>query len=545
VEISVTTNPSTGAGSYSHSPVAGDTEYRLRYHLGGVPQTLTDTVALYPKVFTLGTPVNNTKPVQTNLEPMFDGVTAYSDRGHVWAAVPAILQGAQFAKMGQDDKHTTNLEIPFTAVTDGTFFLLIDNRMGDDVGGNNPAAGTDNPPTLGNGVMDWVLTSGFVDSGVDVGLDESPSGATSIDQSYSVYFRQVSTGETFTFLQQANGNLRNMYGIAAVSPQVVPIAFVAPVPVITNGASTTLQWTVTPGSTVSINQGVDDVTAATDPQTGVGSASVSPTATVAYTLTYDPPGAATPAVNLGPVTVTVNDFTITPDTINEGENTTLAWQVPVGATAVTISNGVGDVTSLTDANGAGNKAIAPTVSGSYTLSYIAAGETNPTTVATRSVTVMPLATPFQTWIGGDFGGNTVPLDQQGPNDDPDGDGIDNLVEYAILGGDPTRGTASPAVVSGILVSFHKNPAAAGISYALEKSGDLATWGPATPTSNDPDVITYTLNPPNPASEFVRLRVTSPGESGDRGTAFHRGIRGRTTRCHAIANPNLTSPSRCP
>lgn len=505
VETLVSTNPSTGAGTYNHTPVKGDAEYRIRYYLGGVPQVLTDTVAIYPKVFNLGTPVNNTKPVQTNLQPMFDGVTAYSDRGHVWAAVPTILQGAQFAKMGQDDKNTATLQIPFTAVADGTFFLLIDNRMGDDVGGNNPAAGTDNPPTLGNGVMDWVLTSGFVDSGVDVGLDESPSGATSIDQSYSVYFRQVSAGETFTFLQQANTNLRNMYGIAAVSPQVVPIAFVVTAPVITKGASTTLQWTVTPGSTVSINQSVGDVTASTDPLTGVGSTSISPTATTAYTLTYDPPGAATPAVNLGPVTVTVNDFTATPATINGGADVTVTWQVPVGATAVTISNGVGDVSLDTDANGAGTKVITPTVSGSYTLTYLAAGATNPTTVATLPVTVLS----FTSWISGNFGGNTVPVGQRGPNDDPDSDGIDNLVEYAILGGDPTRSTVSPAIISGTLVTFNKNPDAVGISYALEKSGDLAIWDPATTTANDANIITYTLAPPSPASEFVRLKVTQP------------------------------------
>jgi hypothetical protein len=405
--------------------------------------------------------------------------------------------------MGQDDKFTANLQIPFTALTDGTFFLLIDNRMGDDVGGNNPAAGTDNPPTLGGGVMDWVLTSGFVDSGVDVGLDESPSGPTTIDQSYSVYFRQVSMGETFTFLQQANGSLRNMYGIAAVSPQVVPIAFVAVPPVITKGTGTTLQWTVTPGSTVSINQGVGDVTAATDPLTGVGSTSISPANTTAYTLTYDPPGVATPPVVLGPVTVTVNDFTATPATINWGGNITLAWQVPVGATAVTISNGVGDVTALTDASGAGSTSIAPTVSGSYTLTYLAAGATEPTTVATLPVTVHS----FASWISGTFSGNSVPPAQRGPNDDPDNDGIDNLVEYAILGGDPTRSTASPAVITGTLVTFLKNPDAAGISYALEKTGDLAAWEMALPTTNDSNIISYTLNPPSPSSEFVRLKVT--------------------------------------
>jgi hypothetical protein len=294
-----------------------------------------------------------------------------------------------------------------------------------------------------------------------------------------------------------------MYGIAAVSPQVVPIAFVAPVPVITKGASTTLQWTVTPGSTVSIDQGVGDVTAATDLLTGVGSTTISPATTTAYTLTYDPPGAATPAVNLGPVTVTVSDFTATPTTIKWGENITLTWQVPVGATAVTISNGIGDVTALTDANGAGRTIIAPTVSGSYTLSYLAAGATDPTTVATLPVTVMS----FASWISGTFGGDTVPPAQRGPYDDPDGDGIDNLVEYAILGGDPTRSTASPAVITGTLVTFLKNPDAAGISYALEKSGDLATWDEATATTNDANLITYTLAPPNPTREFVRLRVT--------------------------------------
>lgn len=181
--------------------------------------------------------------------------------------------------------------------------------------------------------------------------------------------------------------------------------------------------------------------------------------------------------------------------------------MPVGATAVTISNGVGDVTPLTNASGAGSKVITPTVSGSYTLSYLAAGAATPTNVATLYLTVVPLATPFQIWIGGDFSGNTVPLEQQGPNDDPDNDGIDNLVEYAILGGDPTRANATPAVINGSLITFNKNTTAAGISFSLEKSGNLATWDPATPTTDDANIITYTLAPPSPAQEFVRLKVT--------------------------------------
>jgi hypothetical protein len=77
---------------------------------------------------------------------MNEGVPAYNDRGHVWAAIPSFLQGAQFVKLAQDDKKSTAFQVSFTAAETGTFFLLLDNRVGDAVGGTNPAAGTDNPP---------------------------------------------------------------------------------------------------------------------------------------------------------------------------------------------------------------------------------------------------------------------------------------------------------------------------------------------------------------------------------------------------------------
>jgi len=496
IDVTGSTNATTGAGTYnSVTPLEGETNYRIRYHLGGVEQTLTDSIALFPKVFQLGTPLNNTKPVQTNLQPMFDGVAAYSDRGHVWAAVPSILQGAQFAKMGQDDKATSNLQIPFTAEIDGTFFLLIDNRMGDDAGGNTPATGTDNPPTLGGGVMDWVLTSGFVDSEVDVGLDESPvSGTTTIDQSYSVFFRQVSQGETFTFLQQANGGFRNMYGIAAVSPQVVPVAFVVTTPVITKGASTNLQWTVPVGSTVAINNGVGNVTSLTDSGTGVGTTSVSPTVTTSYTMTYDPPGTATPAVNIGPFTVTVNDFTSMPDEIIEGESTTLAWQVPVGATAVTINNGVGDVTSLTNGTGAGSKIVSPTTTTYYTLSYMATGATVATNVATIPVIVTPAATPFESWMANNYAGINAPNNV--PSADADSDGMSNLGEFA-FGGDPNDATNDGITRSGV-DSFSGIDHLA-ITLACRTGATFAGAGPMTSTI---DGISYSIRASGDLTNFA-------------------------------------------
>lgn len=496
VDVTGSTNPTTGAGTYnSLTPLEGETNYRLRYHVGGVEQTLTDTIVLYPKVFQLGTPLNNTQPVQTNLQPMFDGVTSYSDRGHVWAEVPSILQGAQFVKVGNGDKETATLQIPFTAEIDGTFFLLIDNRMGDNVGGNTPTTGTDNPPTLGGGVMDWVLTSGFVDSGVDVGLDESPvAGTTTIDQSYSVYFRQVSEGETFTFLQQANGGFRNMYGIAAVSPQVVPVAFVVTTPVITKDASTNLQWTVPVGSTVTINNGVGDVTTLTDSGTGVGTTSVSPTATTSYTMTYDPPGAATPAVNIGPLTVTVNDFTATPDEINEGESTTLAWQVPVGATAVTINNAVGDVTSLTNGTGAGSTTVSPTTTTYYTLSYMAAGATVATNVATIPVVVIPAATPFESWMADNFSSINAP--DNTPAADADGDGMSNLGEFA-FGGDPTDATNDGITRAGVEAFSGADHLA--LTLACRSGATFTGTGPMTATV---DGVTYSIRVSNDLTTFT-------------------------------------------
>lgn len=307
VDVTTNTVAATGAGAYTHSPAVSDTSYFLRYTNAGIGYVLSTNIVVYPEIFTNLVAVNNTKGVIINPSPMKDGVAAYSDRSHAWAAVPPILQGAQFVKFGQDDKLTAGLEVSFNAARDATFFLLIDNRIGDNVGGNNPAAGTDNPPTLGNGVMDWVLNSGFVDSGLDIGLDENPvTGTVTIDQSYSIYFRQVSAGETFTFYQQADGSQRNMYGVAGVAPQLVPIAFVANPDVITYPQTTTLQWTVAMGSTVSINNGIGDVTSLTGAN-GVGSMVITPpVGTNSYTLTYDPPGTATPPVALAPVTVIVN-----------------------------------------------------------------------------------------------------------------------------------------------------------------------------------------------------------------------------------------------
>ena len=117
---------------------------------------------------------------------------------------------------------------------------------------------------------------------------------------------------------------------------------------------------------------------------------------------------------------------------------------------------------------------------------------------------------FDTWVSGTFAnGNTVPGDKQGPNDDPDNDGIDNLTEYAVAALDPTVSNGSVGAFTGLTLSFAKRqPLAGDITYSIEQSTDLGVsdnWDPVSSAVNDDTTISYTL-PGGPAKEFLRLKV---------------------------------------
>jgi hypothetical protein len=120
---------------------------------------------------------------------------------------------------------------------------------------------------------------------------------------------------------------------------------------------------------------------------------------------------------------------------------------------------------------------------------------------------------FSTWITGAFANGSVPLDQRGPNDDPDNDGVPNLVEYAIAGQDPTVSNASVGTLTATSLSFDKRqPLATDITYAIQESTDLSIgdlWAevPAGPSyTNDPTTISHTFTPGTPAKDFFRLQV---------------------------------------
>jgi autotransporter-associated beta strand protein len=120
---------------------------------------------------------------------------------------------------------------------------------------------------------------------------------------------------------------------------------------------------------------------------------------------------------------------------------------------------------------------------------------------------------FSSWITGTFANGTVPALQQGANDDPDNDGVSNLLEYAIDGQDPTVANASVGTFAANVLSYTKRAGTNGLTYAIQKSTDLGTtdpWIEVTGGSyvNDATTISFTLTPGTPAKNFLRLKVLS-------------------------------------
>ncbi|MGD0353655.1 MAG: CARDB domain-containing protein [Dehalococcoidia bacterium] len=160
--------------------------------------------------------------------------------------------------------------------------------------------------------------------------------------------------------------------ITITGPSQLPVinSFNASPASISAGESSTLNWTVTGATTVSIDQGIGNV-ALTGPR------AVAPAATTIYTLTASNSAgtttattqvmvtgaAATPTPTPTPTTPDlpiVNYFMANPSVIIAGGSTTLGWDVS-GTTSVTIDNGVGPVSS------AGTAVVSPAASTNYTL----------------------------------------------------------------------------------------------------------------------------------------------------------------------------------
>jgi uncharacterized protein YkwD len=174
----------------------------------------------------------------------------------------------------------------------------------------------------------------------------------------------------------ATAHLSWQSGAPTAPPAPVISTFVATPSTITAGQTSTLSWSVTGATTITLNNGIGDVSSLT-------SKSVSPTQTTTYILTASNStgsvtGQATVTVNAAtqpPPAPAISTFVAAPTTITAGQAATLSWAV-TGATTVTLDNGIGVVTGLT------SKSVSPTQTTTYTLTA-----TNSTGSVTAHATV--------------------------------------------------------------------------------------------------------------------------------------------------------------
>ncbi|HXC16746.1 MAG TPA: glycoside hydrolase family 44 protein [Holophagaceae bacterium] len=149
-------------------------------------------------------------------------------------------------------------------------------------------------------------------------------------------------------------------------------SFAATPPSIAPGASTTLTWSVSGATSLSIDQGVGAVT-------GKTSIAASPSTTTIYTLTAtNAAGSATASATVAVVAPKplIASFTASPATISAGSSATLSWSVS-GATRLSLDNGIGTVTGA-------SRSVSPPVTTTYTLT---ATNTAGSVTASAAVTV--------------------------------------------------------------------------------------------------------------------------------------------------------------
>lgn len=118
---------------------------------------------------------------------------------------------------------------------------------------------------------------------------------------------------------------------------------------------------------------------------------------------------------------------------------------------------------------------------------------------------------FSSWITNTFANGQVALGRRGPSDDPDNDGIPNLIEYAIAGQDPTIPNATIGTFTATSLSFTKRQGTSGLTYAIQESTDLGindNWDAVSGPSyvNNASSISYTFTPGSPEKNFLRLQV---------------------------------------
>jgi len=167
----------------------------------------------------------------------------------------------------------------------------------------------------------------------------------------------------------------------------VIMTFAASPEAITAGASTTLSWTTTGATSISVTPGTFASTSAS------GSMTLSPATTTTYTLTAtNSTGTTTATVMVTvnePSLPTISSFTASPTGITLGGASTLSW-VTSGATTLTITPGT---FASTDASG--STGVSPETTTTYVLTATnAAGSMTATATVTVNAQTLPVINSF-------------------------------------------------------------------------------------------------------------------------------------------------------
>jgi hypothetical protein len=138
-------------------------------------------------------------------------------------------------------------------------------------------------------------------------------------------------------------------------------------------------------------------------------------------------------------------------------------------------------------------------------------------LSVSGVVEINVRTPLQAWRQTHFG-TAANTGSAADTADADGDGVTNLLEYA-LGGDPRSALDAPAPTGASQISNSRIQLTfprlrSELTYAVEASSDLITW---TTIATNPGVVgqsvtvtdTVDLATATPARRFLRLRVTAP------------------------------------
>jgi hypothetical protein len=129
-----------------------------------------------------------------------------------------------------------------------------------------------------------------------------------------------------------------------------------------------------------------------------------------------------------------------------------------------------------------------------------------------SATQIALPDPLESWRQGHFG-ITTDTGVAANDFDQDGDGLVNLMEYA-LGGNPTAAHDAPRPMMAMaegppqMLHYSFNRLRSDLTYIVEGSPDLKSWEPVDTNSGNVGETVTVETPTTGDHRFLRLRVVS-------------------------------------